>query len=74
MSVVIVYLQENDRIGVVFPADPNTDMGVLGRRVVPRGRPFKIVFEEDLPDFSNNFDLWTANTSDLDDGVGENDN
>lgn len=71
MGEVIVYNQPN---GVLAVIHPNPDCGLtiaqIAAKDVPFGLPYKIIDSADVPTDRRWRNSWTADNSDLTDGVG----
>lgn len=73
MSQVIVYLQDNGGVSVVYPtAEALALLGIQGiaKKDVPTGKPFKIMDTSLLPPDRTQRDAWTIDDAELTDGVG----
>lgn len=66
----IIYLQDNDVIAIVALAD-DTNIIEDAPKYVPKGKKYKIIEDQDLPDDIKYRDAWTINEEELTDGVGE---
>lgn len=73
MRQVIIHKQENGIVAIEYPTEEALAMLTLqeiARRVVPTGRPFKIIDVADLPSDYSQRNQWTVDEADLTDGVG----
>jgi hypothetical protein len=66
----IIYPNGNSGVALAAVNPKYTDLVAAGKKFVPKGLPFKVVNESDLPDDDTFFDAWEYNFSN-NDGVGE---
>ena len=75
----IIYLQDDGVIAVVSPAagviNPDTEkewtIEAIGHNCVPTGKKYKIVEDSEISSDRSFRAAWTADESDLTDGIGE---
>jgi hypothetical protein len=70
MNQVILYVQENGSIAIVYPTEEALEMvGIteIADRDVPAGKPYRIVYASELPEER---DGLTIGEHELTDGVG----
>jgi hypothetical protein len=70
MEQRIIY-KTADGVAVIIPA-PNCGLTIeqIAAKDVPTGKPYKIVYVEDIPSDRTERDLWDVDEADLTDGVG----
>lgn len=74
MSQVIIYINDANRVSVVYPAPEAIELyglEAIARKDVPEGKSFKYMDESDVPHPSE-WDSWQVDPSTLTDGVGGN--
>lgn len=75
----IIYLQDDGVIAVVSPVagviNPDTEkewtIEEIGKKCVPTGKKYKIVDDSEISSDRSFRMAWTADESDLTDGIGE---
>mgnify|MGYP000052326662 CR=1 FL=1 len=71
MKKVIIYPKEDNSLGLVHPALNAITAFQAGRKIVPKGTPFKVLNLEDLPADTSFIDAWEADFSEPDGyGIG----
>ena len=66
----IIYPSPTGGVAVAVANPKFTDLKEAGRKLLPKGVPFKIVNDSDLPSDDTFFDAWEYDFSNRD-GVGE---
>lgn len=66
----IIYPSPSGGVAVAAVNPKYSDLVVAGKKFVPKGLPFKIVQDSDLPKDDTFFDAWEYDFS-VKDGVGE---
>lgn len=67
----IIYEKEEGGIALMVVAPKySSDLLAAGKRFVPKGRPFLVISEEDIPQDDVFFDAWEADFS-APHGIGE---
>ena len=68
----IIYREDDGSVSIVVPVK-NCDLTVeqIAKKDVPTGKKYKIVDVSDISSDRSFRDAWTADESDLTDGVGE---
>jgi hypothetical protein len=70
---VIIYKQDNGRVAVIHPtpeAFEIYDIYSIAEKVVPVGKPYKIIDKSEIPTDRAFRDAWDINESELTDGIG----
>ena len=70
----IVFLDHDDNVCILHPtpeAEASMSMIELGKKDVPKGLPFKVVNNSDIPTDRTFREAWTIDKKYLTDGVGE---
>ena len=68
----IIFSNGKGGVTVMFPApDWESRMLELGKKDVPKGLPFKIVEDSDIPEYDEHRNAWEIDESALTDGIGE---
>jgi hypothetical protein len=65
----IIFKNDEGGVSVVVPA-PNVKAEDIAQKVVPTGKPYKIVDVADIPSDRTLRDAWTVDEATLTDGVG----
>jgi len=66
----IIYPSPSGGVAVAAVNPKYTDLVAAGKKFVPKGLPFKIVQDSDLPSDDTFFDAWEYNFANKD-GIGE---
>ena len=66
----IIYPSPTGGVAVSAVHPKYTDLVVAGKKFIPKGLPFKIVNDSDLPSDDTFFDAWECDFS-TNDGIGE---
>lgn len=66
----IIYPNGNGGVALAAVNPKYTDLVAAGKKFVPKGLPFKVVNESELPEDDTFFDAWEYDFSN-NDGVGE---
>lgn len=70
MNKCIIYLREDNKISIIFPADCGISIEEIARKDVPAGAPYKIIDNIDLLDFEYQ-ESWESDFSQPDGyGIG----
>lgn len=73
MSQVIVWKQDSGVAAIFYPTAEALDaLGIaeIAQKVVPNGKPYKILDASEIPADRSMRDAWTVDDADLTDGVG----
>lgn len=73
MTKVIVYKQDNGVLAVIYPMPEAIKLygiNAVAKKDVPAGKAYKIIDSADLPSDRTQRGAWTADDTDLTDGVG----
>jgi hypothetical protein len=66
----IIYPSPSGGVAVAAVNPKFTDLVAAGKKFVPKGLPFKVVKDSDLPSDDTFFDAWEYDFS-IKDGIGE---
>lgn len=70
----VIYINDVGGVAVFHPnpaALLQMDIVEIAKRVVPKGKPFKVITGNDLPEDRRFRESWEVDEADLTDGIGE---
>lgn len=73
MNQVIIYKQDNGVVAIIRPTEEALNLyGIeaIALKDVPAGKPYKIMDASEIPSDRSQRNAWTADETDLTDGVG----
>jgi hypothetical protein len=70
---VVIYKQDNGVVAIIRPTEEALNLyGIeaIAAKDVPAGKPYKIMDASEIPSDRSQRNAWTADETDLTDGVG----
>lgn len=74
MSQVIIFKQDSGTVAIIRPTEEallKYGIDAIAKKDVPAGKPYKIILASEVPTDRTQRNQWTANDTDLTDGVGD---
>ena len=71
MKKRVIYKNEEGGMSIIIPADCGLTIEQIAAKDVPKGKPYKIVDEKDIPSDRTEREAWNIDDKALTDGVGK---
>ena len=71
MNKRIIFKNDNGGVSVIIPATTEVTVEEIAAKVVPTGKPYKIVDVSEIPSDRTARYLWDVDEADLTGGVGQ---